>query len=597
MAPLTWRNVDGPDFSAAGRLLNDAVGNFAGGLNGVGDNISTLRGTQKSNRSATATDILAGVANAKQVDPALERISAQINSSDMTPELQAAMLALRGRGLGYDKTNAETRGINARTGKTNADNARLSAKQAREFAEQDEAGALASEIARIREQANTAGGGYLAPEGTGIAPLPGGVVGGEALLPGSPQSVNPDTRPDRISQLLANANGGEGTRLLSPERVNDLINGNVETFNTQRVAEDADRGRDDTFDQTLEGRDRATRVEELAYQVAGTATNQQDIPRLVADMDIPAQDKTAVLARLTGEGAIDVAGIQTAPNDPNAAPLPGVATAEVALQQFESEQNQALARNQGVRIKTNATSTYATPDPASTLADQALTDDSPGQVQAAMNRVAKEAGVSPAEAAAALAETVGRGRRFVPFDGQDGSQTRFDPDEAIALLGNLGSVESQRAANEVETLGNQNKAGAESIRGEIEDLSRQVRLQESRGNASEAAALRKTLAQKVDAATNIYANNPIVGGQAAAPAAAGSPAQAAIQNEAQAVQNAALEIVSGVTGIAPGELAQLDAQQMNTVVQQLLARVSTLPRTDETRIQAEQAAQVLSGGN
>lgn len=106
MAPLTWRNVDPPDASAAVNLMGMAQRGWAQAFDSIGANLDNLRNAQQENRSAEALGILAGVRGESDVDGALQRINQMIRPQDMTTELQAAILGLRENAQGYDTRRA-----------------------------------------------------------------------------------------------------------------------------------------------------------------------------------------------------------------------------------------------------------------------------------------------------------------------------------------------------------------------------------------------------------------------------------------------------------------------------------------------------------
>lgn len=119
MAPLTWRNVDDPDLGKAARILEGAVANWSGALNGASDTLATVRDNQRRNRSAAAIPVLAGINGASDVDAALSRVTGLVNPQDMTPELQQAVLNARGTALGYDQTRTSTDSTRSATSRAN----------------------------------------------------------------------------------------------------------------------------------------------------------------------------------------------------------------------------------------------------------------------------------------------------------------------------------------------------------------------------------------------------------------------------------------------------------------------------------------------
>lgn len=146
MAPLTWRNVDAPDLTRAGQLLNMAVSGFRDAGSGISDALTDIRDRQRRDRSAAAVPLLAGVANEAGVDPALSQINQMVRPQDMTPELQEALLGIRNTALGYDTTRNNNR-IN-----TNQDN-RAQTTHERGIRKEDQLGALGRAVAGAEEAA------------------------------------------------------------------------------------------------------------------------------------------------------------------------------------------------------------------------------------------------------------------------------------------------------------------------------------------------------------------------------------------------------------------------------------------------------------
>lgn len=146
MAPLTWRNVDAPNFSPATSMLELAARSFGSAGNGIGDALSGIAGIQRRNASAAALPILAKVADEQGVDAALSQIEGMVAPQNRSQELLAAMANLRGTTLGYDQTRAGTASVRGQEG-------RSAEKHLRAIAEEDQLNALAPELLRQRESA------------------------------------------------------------------------------------------------------------------------------------------------------------------------------------------------------------------------------------------------------------------------------------------------------------------------------------------------------------------------------------------------------------------------------------------------------------
>lgn len=134
MAPITWRNVDDPDLGKAARILEGAVSNWDRGFSNLADTAATVRANQKTNRSAAAFPLLAGISSGSDVDRILAQVNGTVDPRDMTPELQQAILKARGTGLGYDESRASTDSTRSSTARANEDHSRQIAREDQEAA-------------------------------------------------------------------------------------------------------------------------------------------------------------------------------------------------------------------------------------------------------------------------------------------------------------------------------------------------------------------------------------------------------------------------------------------------------------------------------
>jgi hypothetical protein len=112
MAPITWRNVAAPDFSPAARMLNDAAANWSGAGQTLAGAFQRGAEIQKARASAQAAGTMAKVSGEAGVDPALDKILGEIGAENLTPEMQSAIMNLRGTAMGYDRA----RGGSGRSG-------------------------------------------------------------------------------------------------------------------------------------------------------------------------------------------------------------------------------------------------------------------------------------------------------------------------------------------------------------------------------------------------------------------------------------------------------------------------------------------------
>lgn len=108
MAQLTWRNVDAPDLTKASDILNRSALMMGDAMSGLGQTLQDVRDRQRRDRSAAVLPELARVANEGGVDAALAKMGSMIDPSDMTPELQQAMMNLRGNALDFESSRAST---------------------------------------------------------------------------------------------------------------------------------------------------------------------------------------------------------------------------------------------------------------------------------------------------------------------------------------------------------------------------------------------------------------------------------------------------------------------------------------------------------
>jgi len=201
MAPTTWRNIDAPDFTRSSQILNSAVGHWSGAFNNLGDAFSKGGDIVRRSKSADANLVLAGVSGEDGVDPALAKIAGTTQGYNMTPELQAAMLNIRGAAMGYDSKRAAEERARAAEGRARAASARSASAAAssasRKAAEDADMAALAPHLIRMREAAWENGTGDVNPQVPEVMAdaLTGGAGGGvapaEASVPGSSPSAEP----------------------------------------------------------------------------------------------------------------------------------------------------------------------------------------------------------------------------------------------------------------------------------------------------------------------------------------------------------------------------------------------------------------------
>jgi hypothetical protein len=125
MAPLTWRNVDAPDFSRVSDILNNAGNSWQSSFKGIGDEIGDIRDRQKRNRSMPAIDALLNAATEQDAAAALKAVPGMVGNNDRSDMLINAMAAARGNTLGYESSRAGTLLTGAQTGEVNQNTTNL----------------------------------------------------------------------------------------------------------------------------------------------------------------------------------------------------------------------------------------------------------------------------------------------------------------------------------------------------------------------------------------------------------------------------------------------------------------------------------------
>jgi hypothetical protein len=149
MAPLTWRNVNAPDFASSARILGNAGRGLGDGLDSISGVFKDARARQINTRSNEGIGQLAGATTESEVDRIMAQVLQGTAARDRNGALNEAIMGSNGRALGLDNDRADLRNTasqisnrNARTGM-----ARTAADEARTQRELRAANAL--EVARV----------------------------------------------------------------------------------------------------------------------------------------------------------------------------------------------------------------------------------------------------------------------------------------------------------------------------------------------------------------------------------------------------------------------------------------------------------------
>jgi hypothetical protein len=557
MAPLTWRNVDAPDFDSASRILDRAVSSWGNAFGGASDALLAARQRQKSNRSSAAIPILARVADAAGVDPAINQVTGSIATQDMTPELQEALLGLRDKGLGYDQTNALIDASKASTAATRATSARAEAKHRADMEAQEALAALTPGLVRAREEAAFGRDpGQVAAETGPVANA--GALAGLPLLP-SPSERSQDPNgvyigADGLPRINGRISVADMVQPGSRVNVDDLLKIVTDNFDTGTKAEterDENRNRDAEFQRREDAVALAQAAQDNALAFVGNTYSVDEALRAAANSDLPNAEKLATMEAIRG---LPADAMQSA--DPNAVGAPaGTGAASIASQQYVADQEAALADNAGVRVNRNAESVYSDGDPAIKLMDRmGSTDATPAQTVTAINRVAGELNISPARAAALLEETAKANNRFLPGD----QKVKWDVSAAVSLGEQLLSPEGRRAAVEVAALGQANIQSAQNLQAAIADLTQRRGVAATRNNQAEVTRLDKEIASRVNQLLSLAQNAPVVGRTPSRDPEATEPLPEPTSQPAQTAQDITEQARSGSGQAA--EVLQIQAE-------------------------------------
>lgn len=496
MAPLTWRNVDAPNFSPAASFLKIASDGFGQGFGSFGDALMEARDRQKMNRSAELIPDLAGIKSEADLDQLLSGLDGKINPRDMTPELQKALLGLRSTAMGYDASRA----AQARAGAAAARAAATAKTEAERRAAWGEVGLA---MLNDRNSASFAGHTGQIPESNAssaappsmferaLAAIPGGsrVQGALDAFLGKEAAPEPQPTPPGWSTLMDNV-PPETLKLLmqSSDDIGNLLTYGDKTwdaYTSAAKASDEDRGRDADYFQSQEEIRINGMATGLLNKTLSQAYDPTEVPALLQNRGAEPAVIAAALEKLKNT---DTAGILT-PSARNLPTFEKKTDAETAAAGYTQEQRAYLASNDTVRINQTAQEIYTSgeKEPALQLTERLnLTDNSRGYTVQAMNTVRRALNqegvpVNDAVVATLLEETVRRGRWGLPFDGETAREVFLDPDAAIELGKRTLNPESMRLANEFSASAQGNLNEVERLQGQVDRLTNEIALDRSRG--------------------------------------------------------------------------------------------------------------------
>ncbi len=110
-----WEELSVPGFSDVSQILRNAAASWQDGMGGLGETLGNAANNQRRVRSNAILPQLGQVANEGDVNGFLNDLPNLINANDMTPELTAAVAALRGTAQGYEQNRADINNTQAGT--------------------------------------------------------------------------------------------------------------------------------------------------------------------------------------------------------------------------------------------------------------------------------------------------------------------------------------------------------------------------------------------------------------------------------------------------------------------------------------------------
>lgn len=102
-----WQQVDAPGFADVSQILRNAAASWSEGMGGLGETLGNAANNQRRVRSNEILPELGRIASEGDVNGFLNDLPGMINANDMSPELTAAVSALRETAQGYDQNRAQ----------------------------------------------------------------------------------------------------------------------------------------------------------------------------------------------------------------------------------------------------------------------------------------------------------------------------------------------------------------------------------------------------------------------------------------------------------------------------------------------------------
>jgi hypothetical protein len=162
MAPLTWRNVNAPDFASSARILGNAGRGLSSGVGNISGAFKDARARQINTRSNEGIGQLAGATTESDVERIMAEVLGSVSARDRNGALNTAIMGSNGRALGLDGDRADIRNVENQISNRNAASSRAAsaAEAQRERQARQDAGWLAYAKAAQRqsqpEQSTTA---------------------------------------------------------------------------------------------------------------------------------------------------------------------------------------------------------------------------------------------------------------------------------------------------------------------------------------------------------------------------------------------------------------------------------------------------------
>jgi hypothetical protein len=149
MAPLTWRNVNAPDFASSARILGNAGRGLSSGVGNISGAFKDARARQINTRSNEGIGQLAGATTESDVERIMAEVLGSVSARDRNGALNTAIMGSNGRALGLDGDRADIRNTENMISNRNAASSRAAtaADEARTQRELRAANAL--EVARV----------------------------------------------------------------------------------------------------------------------------------------------------------------------------------------------------------------------------------------------------------------------------------------------------------------------------------------------------------------------------------------------------------------------------------------------------------------